>query len=361
MSVRIRGIYVLADSSPYRQDVRVPTSKRPVVLVAFDGVQLLDVVGPSDILDAATRLLVGNGGYEMVVATPDGRPVRGSGGLRLSADIALGNVRRRGLDTVIVGGGLQIDDVLGDPRLAPALRRIAPGARRTCSVCAGAFLLAAAGLLDGKAATTHWAFCEELARRHPGVRVEPDRIFVRDGRIATSAGMTAGMDLALALVEEDHGPEIARTVARWTVMFLQRPGGQSQFSERLALPAGVAAPIREILDRIAADPAGDHRLPRLAQQAALSERHLRRLFSEQTATTPARFTERVRVEAAREQLEGSATPIGTVATQCGFGSPETMRRAFLRMLGVGPAEYRGRFRSSIIDDDLAATFGSPAV
>jgi transcriptional regulator GlxA family with amidase domain len=355
---RIRGIYVLADSGPCLQDVPVPTPKRQVVLVAFEGVQLLDVVGPSDILDAATRLLGGDGGYRMVVATPDGQPVRGSGGLRLSADIALGNVRRRGVDTVIVGGGLRIDDVLDDPRLAPALRQIAPGARRTCSVCAGAFLLAEAGLLEGRAATTHWAFCEELARRHPGVRVEPDRIFVRDGPIATSAGMTAGMDLALALVEDDHGPEIARTVARWTVMFLQRPGGQSQFSERLALPAAVAAPIRETLDRIAANPAGDHRLPQLAQRASLSERHLRRLFSEQTGTTPARFTERIRVEAARDLLENTPAPVETVAGRCGFGSAETMRRAFLRVLGVGPAEYRGRFRSALDNETAAATFGT---
>jgi transcriptional regulator GlxA family with amidase domain len=354
---RIRGIYVLADSGSRLQNVPVPTPKRQVILVAFEGVQLLDVVGPSDILDAATRLLGGNGGYEMLIATPDGQPVRGSGGLRLSADIALANVRRRGVDTVIVGGGLLIDDVLGDPRLAPALRQIAPGARRTCSVCAGAFLLAEAGLLEGRAATTHWAFCDELARRHPGVRVEPDRIFVRDGPIATSAGMTAGMDLALALVEEDHGPEIARTVARWTVMFLQRPGGQSQFSERLALPAAVAPPIRETLDRIAADPAGDHRLPQLAQRVSLSERHLRRLFTEQTGTTPARFTERIRVEAARDLLENTPAPVDTVANQCGFGSPETMRRAFLRILGVGPAEYRGRFRSSL-EAPAPATFGT---
>lgn len=325
----------------------MPTPLRQVVLVAFDGVQLLDVVGPSDVLDAATRVLGGKGGYRMVVATPDGQPVRGSSGLRLAADVGLGQVPRRGVDTVIVGGGLQIDEILRDARLAPALRRIADGARRTCSVCTGAFLLAEAGLLEGKAATTHWAFCERLARRHPGVEVEPDRIFVRDGRVATSAGLTAGMDLALALVEEDHGPEVARTVARWTVMFLQRPGGQSQFSERLALPAGVASPIREILDRIVAEPAGDHRLAQLSRRAALSERHLRRLFSEQTGTTPARFTERVRVEAARELLEDTATAVDAIAARCGFGSPETMRRAFLRVLGVGPAEYRGRFRSTL--------------
>jgi transcriptional regulator GlxA family with amidase domain len=318
-----------------------------VVLAAFEGVQMLDVVGPADVLDAATRVLGGKGGYRMVVATPNGEPVRGSAGLRLGADIGLGQVRLRGVDTLIVAGGLQIDDALADPRLAPAVRRIAGGARRTCSVCTGAFLLAEAGLLEGRAATTHWAFCGQLARRHPGVRVEPDRIFVRDGQVATSAGLTAGMDLALALVEEDHGPEIARTVARWTVMFLQRPGGQSQFSERLALPAGVAPPIREILDAIVAEPAGDHRLPQLARRAALSERHLRRLFSAQTGTTPARFTERVRVEAARELLAETATPVETVASHCGFGSAETMRRAFLRVLGVGPAEYRARFRSSL--------------
>lgn len=328
------------------QDVPVPTAKRQVVLVAFDGVQLLDIVGPSDVLDAATRVLGGKGGYRIIIATPDGGPVRGSGGVRLDADMALGQVRLRGVDTVIVGGGLQIDDVLADRRLAPGLRRIADGARRTCSVCTGAFVLAEAGLLEGRSATTHWAFCEQLGRRHPGVRVERDRIFVRDGRIATSAGLTAGMDLALALVEEDHGPEIARTVARWTVMFLQRPGGQSQFSERLAIPANVDLPIREILDRIAADPAADHHLPRLAQQAALSERHLRRLFSEQTGTTPARFTERIRVEAARDLLEDTATPVEAIAKRCGFGSPETMRRAFLRVLNVGPAEYRSRFRST---------------
>jgi transcriptional regulator GlxA family with amidase domain len=324
----------------------VPAPKRQVVLVAFDGVQLLDIVGPSDVLDAATQLLGGKGGYRMLIATPDGQPVRGSGGIRLVADISLGQVRRRGVDTVIVGGGLQIDRFLADPRLAPAVRRLAAGARRTCSVCTGAFVLAEAGLLDGRAATTHWAFCEQLARRHPGVRVEPDRIFVRDGPVATSAGLTAGMDLALALVEEDHGPEMARTVARWTVMFLQRPGGQSQFSERLELPAGVAGTVREILDVIVAEPAGDHRLPQLARHASLSERHLRRLFSEQTGTTPARFTERVRVEAAREQLEDGAGTVDAIAARCGFGTPETMRRAFLRVLGVGPAEYRTRFRSA---------------
>lgn len=169
---------------------------------------------------------------------------------------------------------------------------------------------------------------------------------MRDGHITTSAGATAGMDLALALIEEDHGPDIARAVARWTVMFLQRPGGQSQFSERLAIPVGVAAPLREVLDQIVAEPAADHRLAELAKRASLSERHFRRIFLDQTGITPGRFVERVRVEAARELLERTITPIDAVAAGCGFGSPETMRRAFLRVVGVGPSDHRARFRSS---------------
>jgi transcriptional regulator GlxA family with amidase domain len=322
------------------------SSRRQVVLVGFDGMQLLNLVGPAEMLDAATQVLGGERGYRVTIATPDGAPIRGSAGMRIAADEPLGHVRPRAVDTMIVGGGMRIGEVAGDPRLMSGLQRISAGARRTCSVCTGAFLLANAGLLDGRAATTHWAFCADLARRHPRVRVEPDRIFVRDGATMTSAGSTAGMDLTLALIEEDHGPDLARTVARWTVMFLQRPGGQSQFSERLALPATIASPIRQVLDAIAAEPAADHRLARLAKRAAVSERHLRRMFADQTGTTPARFVERIRVEAARERLERTATPVETVAAACGFGSPETMRRAFLRVLGVGPSDYRARFRST---------------
>jgi transcriptional regulator GlxA family with amidase domain len=320
--------------------------KREVVLVGFDGMQLLNLVGPAEMLDAATRLLGGERGYRVTIATPGGTPVRGSAGIRLAADKPLDHVRPRAVDTVIVGGGMRAAQVADDPALASGLQRVAAGARRTCSVCTGAFLLASAGLLEGKSATTHWAFCADLARRHPTVRVEPDRIYVRDGPTATSAGSTAAMDLTLALIEEDHGSRIARAVARWTVMFLQRPGGQSQFSERLSLPETTATPIRQVLDAIVAEPAADHRLAQLARRAAVSERHLRRLFADQTGTTPARFVERIRVEAARERLEATATPIETVASSCGFGSPETMRRAFLRVLGVGPSDYRARFRST---------------
>lgn len=324
----------------------VAASKRTVVLVGFDGMQLLNLVGPAEMLDAATQVLGGDRGYRVVIASPDGGPVRGSGGLRLAADTRLDHVRPRTVDTLIVGGGMRIGAALGDPALAAGLRRLSASSRRTCSVCTGAFLLAAAGLLDGKGATTHWAFCAELARRHSRVEVEPDRIFVRDGATMTSAGSTAGMDLTLALIEEDHGPAVARAVARWTVMFLQRPGGQSQFSERLQLPGTIGSPLRQVLDAIVAEPAADHRLTRLAKRAAISERHLRRLFAEQAATTPARFVERIRVEAARERLEGEAASVEAVATASGFGSPETMRRAFLRVLGVGPGAYRARFRAA---------------
>jgi transcriptional regulator GlxA family with amidase domain len=324
----------------------VAPSQRQVLLVGFDGMQLLNLVGPAEMLDAATQILGGGRGYRVTIATPDGAPVRGSAGIRLAADKPLGHVRPRAVDTLIVGGGMRIGEVAGDPRLVAGLQRVSAAARRTCSTCTGALLLASAGLLDGKAATTHWAFCAELARRHPRVRVEPDRIFVRDGSTMTSAGSTAGMDLTLALIEEDHGPDVARAVARWTVMFLQRPGGQSQFSERLALPSATASPIRQVLDAVVADPAADHRLAQLAKRAAVSERHLRRLFADQTATTPARFVERIRVEAARDRLESTTAPVEAIATACGFGSPETMRRAFLRVLAVGPSDYRARFRST---------------
>jgi transcriptional regulator GlxA family with amidase domain len=328
------------------ENARMRSTQRKIVVVAFDDMELLDIVGPIEIFYAATRVLQGAGGYRVAVATPDGQAVRGASGLRMAADVALQNVALRGVDTVLVGGAVAITGPMADRRVVEPLRRISAGARRTCSVCTGAFVLGAAGLLDGRRATTHWAYAGELARRFPAVRLEPDRIFVRDGPVTTSAGVTAGMDLALALVEEDHGPHVARTVARWMVMFLQRPGGQSQFSERLALPPTATLALRSVLDGVVADPAGDHRVPELARRASVSERHLSRLFAEQAQTSPARFVERVRVEAARSLLETSDMSIHAIVVRCGFGSSETMRRAFRRMLGVGPCDYRDRFRSA---------------
>ena len=314
------------------------------MLVIFDGMQLLNVLGPAEVFDAANSVLGDRPGYRVLVASGDGRAVRSAPGLRIATDAALPHVKARGLDTLIVAGGMNIHEVRSDPRLLGELRRLSAGARRTCSVCTGAFILAEAGLLDGRRATTHWAFCAELAHSYPQVSVEPDRIFVRDGTTTTSAGASAGIDLALALVQEDHGADVARTVARWLVVFLQRPGGQSQFSERLSVPTTTNSHVRMLLDAIAADPAADHRQARLARRVSLSERHLRRVFLEQTRTTPARFVERVRVETARAMLDHGSATIESVAKRSGFGSPETMRRAFMRVIGIGPADYRERFQ-----------------
>jgi transcriptional regulator GlxA family with amidase domain len=322
----------------------MPDSERHVVLVVFDGVQLLDVAGPADVFDAATRVTAADDhpGYRLTVASADGTPVRASSGMRIEPDADLASLDPKAIDTLLVPGG-RGRVVLEDSELVEALPRAVAGARRFGSVCGGAFLLAAAGLLDGRRVTTHWAGCEELAKRYPAVTVEPDRIYVRDGNAITSAGVTAGIDLALALVEEDHGAAVARTVARWLVVFLQRPGGQSQFSQRLGAPVPAESPIRALVDGIVADPAGDHRVPALAERAALSERQVTRLFAREARTTPARFVERVRVEAARELLESGRSSVDAVAERCGFGSAETMRRAFRRVLGIGPGEYRQRF------------------
>jgi transcriptional regulator GlxA family with amidase domain len=212
-------------------------------------------------------------------------------------------------------------------------------------VCTGAFVLAEAGLLDGRAATTHWFACRTLAERYPAVAVQPDRIYVDDGTVATSGGITAGIDLALALVEADFGAATARKVARWLVMFLQRPGGQSQFSERLTLELASGSTLRPLVDAIVMHPDAPHSVADLAQRAAISERHLTRVFAAEMGMTPGRFVERVRVEAARDLLEATRLKLPVIADRSGFGSVETMRRSFLRVTGVGPGEHRRRFGS----------------
>jgi transcriptional regulator GlxA family with amidase domain len=320
--------------------VAMSPGPRRVAFVAYPGLQPLDLVGPAEVFAGVDRA-VGGRAYGLVIATVDGGSARSDAGLRLEADCALQEIDPP-LDTLIVAGGWGYRDAMNDAALLREVRRLAGFSRRVASVCTGAFILAKAGLLDNRRATTHWAYCSELAAEFAAVRVEPDRIYVRDGLITTSAGVTAGMDLALALVEEDHGEELARRVARWLVMFIHRPGGQSQFSERLAHPVSASSPLRAALDTIVADPAADHRLAVLADKCDLSDRHFRRLFVQTTGTTPGRFVERVRVEAARDLLEGGL-PVSTTASRSGFGSPETMRRSFLRVIGVGPADYRARF------------------
>lgn len=319
--------------------------RRRVLLVAVPDAQLLDLVGPAEVFDAANRLL-GEPAYEVTLASASGGPLRAGCGLTLHVDAAVEDIDEP-VDTLLVGGGWGFEQAVRDPAFVAAVARHAGAATRVASVCTGAFVLGAAGLLDGRAVTTHWAACRLLAGRYPAARVEPDRIFVRDGHLATAAGVTSGLDLALAFVEEDHGRRLARRVARWLVVFMQRPGGQSQFSEWLAHPVPADSPLRTVLDQIVAHPGADHTVPRLAERAAVSERHLARLFTEQMGVTPARLVERVRVEAARQALESEDTAVEVVARRCGFGSPETMRRAFLRVLGVTPSEHRARFGARV--------------
>jgi len=221
--------------------------------------------------------------------------------------------------------------------------RTAKRSRRVASVCTGAFVLAAAGLLERRRATTHWAYCDSLAQMHPGVRVEKDPIYVRDGKVWTSAGVSAGIDLALAMVEEDLGRELAMLIARWLVVFVRRAGGQSQFSTQLQAQAAERAPIRELQTLILEHPEAALDVPALAKHAAMSVRHFGRVFRAEVGLSPAAYVERVRVETARRLLETSVRSVDNVAAASGFGTPESLRRAFARRVGLSPREYRARF------------------
>ena len=302
-----------------------------VLIVLFDGVQSLDVTGPLEVF-AAT------GDYRVTTAAPGAGPVRTASGLTLVPDEALaGDVP----DTLVVPGG-------AGTRRPPAdvidwLRTNGRRPARVMAVCTGAFLLAEAGLLDGRRATTHWQYCATLARRYPAVTVDPDPIFVRDDRIFTSAGVTAGIDLALALVEQDHGRDVALAIARQLVMFLRRPGGQAQFSAPLTAQLAHREPLRDVQRLIVEHPDADLSVPALAAAANLSPRQFTRAFAAQTGTSPGRYVDRVRLETARRLLEETADGIAEVARAAGYGTPEAMRRAFLQTLDVAPAEYRRRF------------------
>jgi transcriptional regulator GlxA family with amidase domain len=249
------------------------------------------------------------------------------------------------VDTVVVAGGDRLAERPVERELLDAAGLLAGRTRRVASVCTGAFVLAALGLLDGRRATTHWRHAAVLARRFPRVRVEPEAIHVRDGRYVTSAGISAGIDLTLALVEEDHGADVARAVARELVVFLRRPGGQSQFSTAAATPPARSALLGSLISAVLADPSGDHGLASMAARVAVSPRHLSRLFRAELGTTPARWLERIRLDRAQQLLlEGHS--VTTVARDSGFGSDESLRRAFAHHLSTTPTEYRTRFRTS---------------
>lgn len=315
---------------------------RRIVLLAFPAAQMLDITGPSEVFSMADRRA--GGAYSLELVAPTAAPIAASSGLRLVPDRAAAACRGP-IDTLMVAGGAGIADALADERLVAWIRAAAGRSQRVASVCNGAFLLAAAGLLDGRRATTHWAACAELQRRHPAVRVEPDPIFVRDGNVASSAGVTAGIDLALSFVEEDLGAPAALEVARWLVLFLRRPGGQSQFSASMAGQAADREPLRELQGWMADHLDADLSVAALAERAFMSPRNFARAFRAEVGLTPAAYVEALRVERARVALETGNASVEEVARRCGFGTVETMRRTFRRRVSASPSEYRSRFRT----------------
>lgn len=325
-----------------------PPSAKPappsvsVALLACPRVQLLDVIGPSDVFAEANRQLGRPGAYRVRVIGTEAGLLKGSSGLRLAVDATVHDRPGRH-DTVLVAGSPYVDAMAHDPAVTRWLQAQARSARRIGSVCSGAFVLAAAGLLDGRRVTTHWGSAARLAAEHPLVQVEPDSIHVRDGNLYTSAGVAAGIDLALALVEEDHGRELALKVAREMVVFLKRPGGQSQFSAHLAAQTAERSCIRDIQDHVLAHLRSDLSVPALAARAGMSERNFARVFRAEAGVTPAAFVEGARIDAARRLVEESALPLKSLADRVGYANLDGFRRAFVRRLATTPAEYRKRF------------------
>jgi transcriptional regulator GlxA family with amidase domain len=328
------------------------TPKR-IVMVAFPDAEVLDVTGPLDVFSVVARLLAAAAGegtpYTIEVVASKAGPVTTSSGIRLIADRSIHEVLGK-VDTLMVAGGEGTLRAMKDTDLVTWIRSMAGRVRRVCSVCTGAFILAEAGLLDGRSATTHWRRCGQLADQYPKVNVKPDPIFVRDGNVFTSAGVTAGIDLALALVEEDYGRHLALAAARNMVMFLKRPGGQSQYSAQMSLQAAERQPIRELQGWIADHLGEDLSVEALAARVAMSPRNFARVFNLETGLTPGGFVEVSRLEAARRRLEESAEGVDAIALACGFGTRESMRRAFIRLLRVSPRSYRERFRSPAWSD-----------
>ena len=327
--------------NPTHQDTAVlPRREHLVAVLVYEGVKLLDVAGPVDVFTEANRL---GTDYRVVLVSEDGGPVRTSSGVRLAVDHTPSTLPAP--DTLLVAGSDVHPRAAVPPGLAETATVIAGHAARTASICTGAFILAAAGLLDGRRATTHWKVAPLLASHYPSITVDTDAIFVRDGAVTTSAGVSAGIDLALAFLEEDQGAALAREVARMLVVYLQRPGGQSQFSAALAGPPPRTPALRTVIDHVTADPSGDHSLARLAEHLALSPRHLTRLFREELDTTPARFVESIRLDVARALLDDGYAAT-EAATRSGFPSYESMRRVFVRELGIAPGAYQRRFRTA---------------
>jgi transcriptional regulator GlxA family with amidase domain len=330
---------------------RWPMSDEPlrVALVTTPDAQPLDIAGPHEIFSLAKKKLreLGNErahGYEVEVFNIGrGRVITGESGLSFLAKGSYQSLREP-IDTLLIAGGMEPWDPSGKGAVLDWVRRWAPRVRRIGSICTGAFVLAAAGLLDGRRATTHWYFCHQLAREYPAVRVDSEPIFVRDGNLLTSAGVTAGMDMSLALVEEDFGSEVALRIARAYVMFLRRPGGQSQFSTPLSFTASSESPLNKLQVWILEHLQEILPVERLASRVNMSARNFARVFAREFGMSPGEYLVRVRVEAARKRLEESNQGVDRIAAEIGFGSSESMRRAFIRTLGVNPNDYRARFK-----------------
>ncbi|MFA5957295.1 GlxA family transcriptional regulator [Hyphomicrobium sp.] len=330
--------------------MRRTSAPRSIGILALPGVQMLDVAGPLDVF-AEANVQSGRQAYVTSVLAAAAGPLVSSSGLRVLPDVVLGLGKSAVFDTLLVAGAPHLGDTPADPALLDWLRRYAPRSRRFGSVCSGAMLLAATGLLDRRRITTHWAVAEQLARHFPDVNIEIDALHVRDGQVRTAAGVTAGLDLALALVEEDLGRDIAKKVASQLVMFFKRPGGQLQFSRRGETnPVGRSA-LQEIQRWVIANPAADASTAALAERAGLSPRHFVRLFSQEIGMTPAAWVETVRIDVARQMLESGERP-KQVAASCGFGDIDTFRRAFQRQAGVTPAEYRRRYEVVAATGDI---------
>lgn len=316
------------------------SDRQRIAILVYDRVKLLDVAGPVEVFNEANRL---GARYDVLLVSPDGEAVGSSLGIQLS--VASPPTSRLPWDTVLVAGSDDYPSIAVAKGLIDATCMLADGARRVGSICTGAFILAAAGLLDGRRATTHWRVADSLAVMHPAIRVDLDSIYVRDGNLYTSAGVSAGIDLALALVEEDEGADLTREVARRLVVYMQRPGGQSQFSAPMQAPLPHTPALRSIVERVAADPTGDHSLPQLAKHLNLSARHLTRLFRAEMSTTPARFVELIRLDLAKALLDQghNATQAALLA---GFPSYESMRRVFAREVALSPTAYQRRFATT---------------
>ncbi|WP_284235002.1 GlxA family transcriptional regulator [Mycobacterium antarcticum] len=320
--------------------------KRSVVLVGFQGVQALDLVGPFEVFTGATLHLAGEGrhddGYAVTIAAAQGKSINTGTGLEIVA-APLPDPRST-VDTVVLPGGYGTDAACLDQDLIEWIQAVSANARRVVSVCTGSFLAARAGLLDGCRATTHWAFANRMAREFPSITVDPEPIFVRSSpTVWTAAGVTAGIDLSLSLVEDDYGTEVAQTVARYLVLYLRRPGGQTQFAAPVWMPRARRAPIRAVQEVIEGEPGGLHSVTELARRAAMSPRHFTRVFTDEVGEAPGAYVERVRTEAARRQLEETDDTVTVIAGRCGFGTAETMRRNFVRRIGISPDQYRKTF------------------